>query len=66
MSKSKSSERSKVAKDIGIRIAGGVGTAVTLGVIGSVITGNPVPLLAAFKAGAVVGSAGAAASGGNN
>ncbi|HBQ99257.1 MULTISPECIES: hypothetical protein [unclassified Roseofilum] len=62
----KQSKRAEIGEKVAIGVAAGVATKLTLGAIGSVATGNPAPFLAALHIAAAAGSAGAAASGGNN
>ena len=53
---------SEIGEKIAVGVAVTVGSALVLGTIGSIITANPAPLLAALKIGAVVGGTGAASN----
>jgi hypothetical protein len=53
---------SEIGEKIAVGVGVAVGTTIVLGALGSIITANPAPLLAALHIGAVVGGAGAASN----
>lgn len=60
------SKSSGIGEKIAVGVGVTVGSAIVLGTIGSILTANPAPLLAALKIGAIAGGVGAGTSGGNN
>ncbi len=58
------SKGDEIGEKIAIGVAAGVGTALTLGALGSIMTMNPAPLLAALKISAIASGAAAGTSGG--
>ncbi|MEG4801075.1 hypothetical protein QUB63_28315 [Microcoleus sp. ARI1-B5] len=62
---SKSSSR-EIGEKIAIGVGVTVGSTIVLGTIGSLLTANPAPLLAALKIGAAIGGVGAGTSGGGS